>query len=48
MEITSELIEKAKKIKTVEELIVRARKIGLELDEATAQYIFEKLHSGEI
>ena len=47
MEITNEMIEKAKKIKTVEELIVKARKIGIELDEMTAQYVFERLHSGE-
>ena len=48
MEITSELIEKAKKIKTVEEQMERAKLRGIDLDYETAQYVFDKLHSGEI
>ena len=44
MELTQEIIEKAKNTETVEELIKLARKNGVELTEEEAKATFEEAH----
>lgn len=49
MNITEEIIEKAKELKTVEELIAFAKENGEELTHEKAEELFAKLHqTGEL
>ena len=49
MELTKEVIEKAKEAKTVEELVALAKENGVELTFEEAEECFAKLHkSGEL
>ena len=49
MELTKEMIAKAKEAKTVEELVVLAKENGIELTFEEAEECFTKLHkSGEL
>lgn len=49
MEYTSEIIEKAKELKTVDELIAFAKQYGEELNCEKAEELFAKLHkTGEL
>lgn len=49
MEFTAEIIEKAKQLKTVDELIAFAKENGEELSSEKAEELFAKLHkTGEL